>query len=343
MMHGRRVRPRSGEAARINSLCCRRGENRVCRVVLHTVRASKEYMSERIKPDECYHAVLGARLTLLRTKIPMGSRFPVIAALTFFMVAALADGALAHDCWLQPQYFRFPEGAVLLVHLFLGHAFKVEKELRLDLSMTERFDLITAHETTELLSVVKDGARPVLEVLPGFQGQAIVSMARGFSTVTLPDKVFSRYLEEEHLHDASILRELLGGKDEETERCARYLKCLVQVGEGLEDALHRRRVGHRLELVLLDSLLDVRKAGRMRVKVIFDGAPLDNRVVTAYSRNSQGVVFTRCSRTDIQGVAAFPVQGGGPWLLKMVHLMPCSFCEGIDWESHWTAFSFFVD
>jgi hypothetical protein len=80
----------------------------------------------------------------------------------------------------------------------------------------------------------------------------------------------------------------------------------------------------------------------MRAQVLFDDGPLDGRVVTAYWCSSDGIVSTHRSKTDIQGVASFPVEGSGPWLLKLVHLIPCDLCEGVDWESHWAAFSYFL-
>ncbi len=261
---------------------------------------------------------------------------------TLLYVLCPFDAAMAHDCWLQPQSFHLLEGALLTVQLLLGHALAAEKELPLDKSMTERFDLITSDGSRDLLADLDDGCTPVLSVVPDFTGPAIVAMERRFNTVSLPDSTFSKYLEEERLHDAIMLRELYGRREVERERFARYLKSIVYVGGGSDSGLCGTLIAQKLEIVLAQSLSEAKATGRIQARVVFDGFPLENGHVTAYRSDPVGRIATWSSPLDSHGTASFPVDGPGTWLVKLVHLLPCTGHPEVDWESHWAALSFSI-
>lgn len=263
-----------------------------------------------------------------------------ILCMTLLFLLIFIEPAMAHDCWLQPQNFWPAQGALLALQLFVGDRIAPDKELPLQRELTRNFGLFTGDERRDLLPETADGFMPLLSLEMESDGPVLFSMERDFTHITLTDEQFSGYLEHERMTEAIRLRNETGRKEEERERYARHMKSLIRTGSGLGEDLHDRVVGQRLEIVLLDSPWGIGEKGVLRVRILFEGSPLKEKSVTAYGKGPAGNVVAVSSKTDARGVAPLELTGPGMWMVRLVHLFPCSESSVAEWESHWGSYSF---
>jgi uncharacterized GH25 family protein len=263
-----------------------------------------------------------------------------------------ATVAYPHDIWLLPDHFTLSKGDTLIVRQLVGSELEVEAEVELLWRMTPRFELITPDGSIDLLSELREtGTRrvvkPVLERKVDFEGQALLTMEHAFIHNESSTEKFLEYLEHEDLDVEKFRKHLAGGR-EQRERYARTVKCLLQVGTVAGGDLHKRVLGQKIEIVLLQNPYQLDPGDDLEVQVLFDGEPLRDQLVTALNGDGEQLVSTSKARTNETGIARFRLEQGGFWLIRLVHLMPCSEssggdCEYAHWESHWTSYSFEVD
>ena len=273
-----------------------------------------------------------------------------LAALTLsLLVANLSD---AHDIWLLPERFVLSKGDTLVVHQLVGSELEVEMEVELLWRMTPRFDLTTAQGSVDLLSELPDKrtlpvVKPVLKRKLDFEGVALLTMEHAFIWEEWSREQFLENLEHEEL-GMDKFRDHVGHRRKQTERYARTLKCLLQVGDVTEGDLHERVVGQKLEILLLQNPYLLEPGEELDVQVLFDGEPLGGQWVTAFNGDGQRLVSNSKARTNPDGIARFTLDREGFWLIRLVHLIPCSErsdidCSDVDWESYWTSYSFQLD
>lgn len=270
--------------------------------------------------------------------------------------------AAAHDIWLQAESFTLARGDTLVVRQLFSAELESDlgaekvQEFALMRDMTSRFDLLTAAGSVDLLAELPDPPtrrqiRPVLERTLDFDGFALVTMDHSILYTESTNEEFFRYLEHEGLERGRFVEEM-GSRPVQTEGYQRTLKALVRVGEpaGAASAagLHGRVVGQKLEIVLLQNPYLLDPGEELEARVLLHGEPLADQLVHAYRAGGGGPVSGQTSRTGADGVARFRLDRGGLWLIRLVHLAPCSERSGVDcqdtaWESYWTAYSFAVD
>ena len=275
----------------------------------------------------------------------MKTATPLITlALSFLML----NVAYAHDIWLSPERVTLANGDTLVVRQLAGTELDTQYDLPLLRLLTSRFELLTPKRTIDLLAELSDRTqtevKPVLRRQLDFEGLALLTMEQDFIHTDFSIEEFLEYLEHEDL-DVEKFRDRIGQKPEEDERYARVLKSLIQVGRVADGDLHKRALGQKIE-ILLDPGDD------LEVQVLFDGEPLSDKVVAAFNQDGTGDVSKYKARTDENGIARFTLNRAGVWLVRLVHLLPCSLpcskrsekdCSRVDWESYWTSFSFRVD
>ncbi len=105
-------------------------------------------------------------------------------------------------------------------------------------------------------------------------------------------------------------------------------------------------VGQRLEILLLQNPYLLDPGDDIEVQVLFDGEPLHDKLVKAFHKTGRGVVTKSKARTNQDGIARFRLDEAGPWLIRLVHMLPCAELADLDceedayWESHWASYSF---
>lgn len=240
----------------------------------------------------------------------------------------------------------------MIVHQLAGTELDTEHDIALLRTLTPRFELITPDGAVDLLAELPDmreqpEIKPVLKRRLDYDGLGLVVMEHAFIW-----EEFSREQFLENLaHEEFELEEFephMGDREWQSERYARTLKCLVQVGAPGEGDLHRRVLGQKLEILLLQNPYLLHPGDELEVQVLFEGEPLVGRLVKAHSRAGSGPVTTYRARTNVDGVATFTLEQAGSWLVRLVHLLPCAAradidCEDVHWESYWSSYSFGVD
>ena len=141
----------------------------------------------------------------------------------------------------------------------------------------------------------------------------------------------------------------MGLRPQQSERYARILKSLVQVGRVGEGELYKQVLGQKLEILLLQNPYVLDPGDDLEVQILFDGEPLRDKLVVGYNGDGKGPVSKSRARTNTAGIARFNLDRSGFWLIRLVHLLPCSEgsdvvdCSHVDWESYWASFSFKLD
>ena len=288
--------------------------------------------------------------------------------LLVFFVAILAFSAApaaAHDIWLQADGYRLDEGATLTVRQLLGDELTSDlshhgetQELPVLRDMTPRFTLVTESGTIDLLAELPDvrerpDVAPVLERVVDGEGLALIAMDHSLLYTDHTNQQFREYLEHEEL-DAARLEPLMADEDYQSEGYLRSLKALVRVGDGDGDGdgdgagdIAARELGQDIEIVLLDNPFTLEPDATLRARVLLHGEPLADQTVKAYVTDGHRIK-RHTATTDADGIAGFPAEERGLWLLRLVHLAPCSVrspveCADATWESYWSAFTFELD
>lgn len=267
--------------------------------------------------------------------------------------------AYSHDIWLHTERFTLDKGNTLIVHQLIGAELDTDllrpgntQELPVLRNITSSFALVTAQGSVNLLGELPDirtqpEVKPVLKRKLDFDGLALVTMEHAIIYTEFSNDEFLHYLQHEGL-DSKKFREHMGSRPAQSEGYVRTLKSLVQVGKATGTELHQHVLGQKIEILLLQNPYRLDPGDKLDVKVLFDGKPLRGQLVKAFNSDGKGPVAKHRARTNAKGVAQFTLGRSGLWLIRLIHLLPCSGrsnvdCEDADWESYWTSYSFALD
>lgn len=274
------------------------------------------------------------------------------AAIAVVLTIVVVAVAYSHDIWLSPNQFVLMKGDTLVIRQFAGTELDTEHDLPLLRTMTPRFELITPDDTIDLIAELPDirerpEVKPVLKRKLDFEGLALVTMEHAFIWEEWSREQFMENLEHEEF-DLAEFEPHMGARATQTERYARTLKCLVRVGSVMQGNLHKRVMGQKLEILLLENPYLLDPGDVLHVQVLFEGSPLGDQLVKAYARDTRGSVTKLRARTDENGVAGFTLERAGSWLIRLVYMLPCGErpdidCDDVHWESYWTSYSFELD
>ena len=261
--------------------------------------------------------------------------------LPFLVTALLAlpAPALAHDYWMVPAELVVPRDGDVAVSLFVGDDFVAEEEKRFERSRSSRLSHLHANRAEDLLGSALDGALPMLRLpLRGAGGHLLV-LDRNVARLELEAHKFEEYLRHEGLTRALEERARRGetGKPGR-ERYSRSMKALVQVGSARDNTFGA--VAYQtLELVPESDPIFASPGGELVVQVRFQGKPLPEARIEAFSRNGadvRGAIYT----ADPAGRVRVRIERRGVWLVRMVHMVRCEACADADWESFWASYTF---
>jgi hypothetical protein len=86
--------------------------------------------------------------------------------------------ASAQDYVLLPEKFILHKGDSLKLHLITANQFNKQNELRYEGSKTAKFMLMAGSKKTDLLTMAKDSASPIITIPAGNEGLNMISMVR---------------------------------------------------------------------------------------------------------------------------------------------------------------------
>ena len=258
-----------------------------------------------------------------------------------------------HDIWLLPEQFILSKGDVIIVHQLAGSELDVEVELPVLRTMTPSFSLITSGGSVDLLSELPDirtqpEVKPVLQRKVDIEGLVLLTMEHAFIHTEFPNEKFSEYLEHEGA-ETKKFHDHIERRSSQRERYARTLKSLIHVGETAEGDLYKQAIGQKLEILLLQNPYLMEPGDSLQVQILFEGKTLTDKRVTALHGDGKQLVSMSTMHTNSEGIAEFTLDRAGFWLIRLVHILPCSEryeqgdCSYVDWESYWTSYSFQLD
>lgn len=292
------------------------------------------------------------RSTSIRTKL-LG---------TVLALGSAANGAWAHEFWLEPRTHRPEVGTVLSVDTYVGHAVLPELLPR-DTNLLESFRLHCGDQETPLVG--RAGGTPAGMVRAPSEGTAWVSYVSRPTLLTMESDRFEAYLAEEGLEFISERRALRGDGagevDEAFSRCAKALLALGgKSGPGFDEPL-----GLALELIprvdpaglefrtateaeravpvtpKVDEVYDRRADFGLRL--VFEGRPLAHARVSLSSLDRKWLTPI-VGRTDGEGALGVALPCGGRWLASSVHMTeaPPELAADAQWRSLWASMVFEV-
>jgi hypothetical protein len=242
----------------------------------------------------------------------------VIRALV--LCVALAPCAWAHDFWIEPSTFQPGAATTITASLRVGVDFAGDPVPRSS-ALVDAFVVRDAASERPVAGLENRDPAGVVRVNAG---TSVIRYRSKASLLEQTPEKFALFLREEGL--THVAR---ASNRPHHERFYRFAKTILGRGEGFDTVF-----GDRLELV---PLLDPRVSDLVSMRVLFEGRPLRNALVTAIARDDGRRV---AARTDEQGRVSMSVPRGGVWLVKSTHLVAAPASSGAEWESLWASVTF---
>ncbi len=249
-------------------------------------------------------------------------------------VCMVAAGASAHDFWLVPDAFAVPASGEIVVKGQTSSAFpttlsavtpdRVTAARVIGAADEERITALSTHENSL-----------VLRHRPKTPGQKIVAVAVGWRQVKETAESFRKYLVAEGAEDALARYDRSGQlpTSDIVRRYAKYGKTVVEVGTGAR--AFDRVANHPLEFIPLE---DPAGAGQLRMRLVFQGKPLDGARVHAGMASPDGTPAKDVTlMTSNGGIITVPA-GAGLWNVRTIHVVPAPAGADAQWDVHWATF-----
>ena len=279
----------------------------------------------------------------MKTRAVIMQTIPRRCAVVAVLVAAGTLVVGAHDFWLVPDATVVGRNADIVIRGQTSSVFPTsESAVTTDRIAEARVLGSTGEETIEARST--EGTSLVLRHRPKSQGQQVIGVSLGWRHVNETADSFRNYLVAEGAEDALKRYEAAGTLPTAAivRRYAKYGKTLVEFGDG--PRAFTRVVGQPLEFVPLTDPASLQSGGTLRVRILFQGAPLARARVHGEVAPTPG----RTSPKDVtlvsddEGVVTLPVGAAGLWNVRTIHVVPAPAGADADWDVHWASFVFSV-
>lgn len=262
------------------------------------------------------------------------------------IIAAAAQTAVAHahDFWIEPSTFRPAVGQMVSASLRVGQEFEGDPIPR----SAQLIDSFTVREGTKEKEVVgfenRDPAGYVRLEQPGL---AVIGYRSKANSLQLDAAKFEEFLKQEGLERISAIR----AQRHETakpdrERFYRFAKSVLitrlpVAGDRVADQATSnwqpvtRSFGYRFEIVPETNPC---ASTPLRIRLLFEGKPLANALVTAMHRDDASAKIR--IRSDKSGRVTLDLPKNGVWMIKSVQMVPAPAGTDADWESLWASLTF---
>jgi hypothetical protein len=154
--------------------------------------------------------------------------------------------------------------------------------------------------------------------------------------ITLEADRFAHYIEDEDAQIFTapqfIIRETT---EPQRESYAKFAKVLVKNNAENTEFLNQP-IGQKFEIILLEII-----ENKARVKVLFEGNPLQNLRVSSGAENLNGGRYITHTRTDENGLAEIEITQNGHCYIRTHYISRHSDAKNFDWESFWASITFY--
>lgn len=267
---------------------------------------------------------------------PTPQRFrtaPRLAALTMATVASLAlvSSAAAHDFWLIPHMFGFPDGSTVHVNGQSGTRFATGTPVQP--SRVAEARMIGASSETKITEMAVEGTALRLTHKPAAAGQYLVAAALTppLRPARATPAALIRFLRAEGgaAEAARLERDSAFMRFDTVAYASRsYAATILQVGNGGPRAFSKT-TGYPLEFVPLADPARLRVGDTLHIRILGNGKAVgsigvdatpaaDTTAAAAGASTSPMVSIT----ADAQGVVHLPLTKAGPWMLRSAFVSP---------------------
>lgn len=270
---------------------------------------------------------------------------------TSIVFVVIRHDVAAHDFFLVPSAFRLQQGDSVKIQIHVSEYFPGES-VKWNALGVLRFDQYRNVRRKHFVATLIDNLldfqlAPDSSGVPLFLDEAGTYMfvlnwkAR---LIELEPKLFHQYLNAEGLDRVLKTREERGDAQKPgRERYSRFVKTFVQVGEGMVEGWNEV-AGQKIEIVPESNPSAAEVGDTLNVQVLYEGLPLHGALVSATyaGYTTKPDTYAQSVRTDTDGGARFVLTHAGPWLVRVVHMVPLEGDREADWESFWASMTFFV-
>lgn len=258
--------------------------------------------------------------------------------LLFCLFSLFVTKAAAQDYVLLPENFILHKGDKLNLHLISVNQFTKTNELKYESSKTAKFALHNGKKETDLLTVAKDSATPIISIPMEAEGLNTIHMVRKAITDDIESDDFIKMLEDEGFTQYSE-KAKNGSKDSFREKYTWYLKSLISVEKNSPNGFEKP-LNDEFEIILRDNPYKGNYGDDIVAQVRFRGKPIANVVVLFYIRTISGKdIFAQKLSTDKEGQIYFKLSREGVYLLRALFTEP-SKDKGTDFETWMASYTF---
>lgn len=253
----------------------------------------------------------------------------------FFTISVLLTSvaAHAHDFWIEPASYNVRRGERVTFTLRVGEHLHGDVVPR----MPWHLKAFKAKQASSVTTIAGEpNAAPAGEAAFNRQGPAVVTYESNARVSSLSQAKFKQYVAEEGL-EQRVATLGLSNKSRIRDSFSRQAKTLLAIDS---DTIRDEQIGLPFEIVALTELGEVARNKQLRARVYFRGKPLSGALVVAISRAEPSVPVS--ARSDANGYVTLPLERGGMWFIKSVHLIPASDPNVADVESFWASLTFDV-
>lgn len=263
----------------------------------------------------------------------------LVTTLATALLCGFATIASAHTLWVNctdyTPAFSEKSGAKTKIYMGWGHHFPVDSYVK----ATDFTDIT-------LLAPSKKTEKLTLETT-GFGAKQVKFDESGLYVVavTRKDAYNTTYLENGKPKMIKGTKEGLDNVVSST-YSQQFAKTLINVGEG--EAKNLSHVfGQKLEIVPLTNPYDLtnNRGGTMKVKVLFNGKPVQHKKVFAmYEGYSNDDAASCAVSTDAKGVAELRIDHWGTWVVKTKLELQATeaFASKVNQENYYASLTFNV-
>ncbi len=258
-------------------------------------------------------------------------------------ILLLASVATAHDSWLVADRHTVNDGDAVWLAVVTGPTFPFGDQPMDPGRVTRLLDLFGESPREIVGLAAKDHALSVRTPIFG-GGIHVIGCQLAPRTVRLDPAAFDRYLADEQAEKALAQRRQSPPTIEHIlERYTKYAKTIVRVEPAdPDDQAFLTPIGHRLEIVPLTNPCDWRSGSNVQVRVLLDGHPWPNLVVSVGHDAAEAASRAVQVRTDANGRASIALTRPGHWFIKAHLIRSTSGLTPESWESLWATLTFDV-
>ncbi|WP_457574819.1 DUF4198 domain-containing protein [Desulfolithobacter sp.] len=212
-------------------------------------------------------------------------------------ITLTGGSARAHDLWLNLEHSYLPGPDNALAKVVFGHNYP------------HYGILLSAEQLSQFYYLTPDGKKKeITDTWEEIKGKSYGRPAGARVGKVIADR--------DGIYLIAAARKRKG--DLKNVPSEKYAKSVMVVGA--DSGSVDRVLGHRIEIVPLESPARIHPGGTMPVRILFEGRPLSTYVYGTYAGySSEDEPFPVLARSDENGVAMVPLDRAGTWMLVTNH------------------------